>query len=114
MTDNITPQVPQTRAPMTASDIIRRLETVRTVYPAALGGDLDEEEAKELEALTAAVQAVELLEEIKKELRGECAACKFRERREYEYPCCDCVNDGEDDKWESRWPLGEEADHENK
>ncbi len=112
MTDNITPQA---RAPMTTSDIIRRLGGIRAVYPMALGNAIGEEEtAAGMEALTAAIQAVKLLEQFKAELRGECAACKFVERATYEPPCCDCFSDEEGDKWEFRWPLGEEADHENK
>lgn len=115
MTDNITPQVLQAKAPMTTEEIIGLLETVKIVYPVVLGNAVAEEEiAAELEALTAAIQAVGLLEQIEAELRGECAACENRETGGHCPACQECIEARCGINWEWRWPPREEADHENK
>ncbi|MCD7829737.1 MAG: hypothetical protein LUG58_04795 [Clostridiales bacterium] len=113
MTDNITPQAPQTKASMTTDEIINRLGQVMFTY-SRLTADVFSagEVARDKQALSAAVQAVELLEEIKKELHNNCYACA-RHCPTSENPCLACLDD-DGDHWEFRWPLGEEADHENK
>ncbi|MCD7757863.1 MAG: hypothetical protein LUH45_06785 [Clostridiales bacterium] len=111
MTDNITPQ---TRAPMTTKEVIDRLKQVSFTYSRLTAdGFSSKEVARDKQALTAAAQAVELLEEIKAELRGECSGCKSAKQKTYEPPCCDCLIGEGDDKWEFRWPLGK-AGHDEK
>ncbi|MCD8147527.1 MAG: hypothetical protein LUD84_09685 [Clostridiales bacterium] len=119
MTDNITPLAPQTRAPMTTKEIIDRLSQVSFTYSRLTADTFSAVEvARDKQALTAAVQAVEVLEEIKQDMHGYCVACKHKEKHTYEPPCADCAscypsNDAVD-HWEFRWPLGKEADHETR
>lgn len=79
---------------MKPDEIINGLNAVKEVY-----------QPKNAQAIDAAIQAVELLEEIKKELRGECCACAHRDCPVDEFPCRSCLRE----KWEFRWPLGEDA-----
>lgn len=99
---------------MTTDEIIRRLREVKAVYKAqttgmftadTVGGDMD--------AMDTAIQAVELLEGIKAELRGDCSGCKHENCPKTAYPCYTCIHEGRD-HWEFRWPLfpGKENPHE--
>ncbi|MCC8076268.1 MAG: hypothetical protein LIO95_10095 [Clostridiales bacterium] len=114
MTDNITPQGPQAKAPMTTDEIINRLGQVMFTSSQLTADTFSSKEvARDKQAMALAAQAVELLEEIKKELHDECCACAHHDCPACKNPCLDCIDDDGDHR-EFRWPLGEEADHENK
>lgn len=99
---------------MTTDEIIDRLNQVSFTYSRLTADTFSSKEvARDKQALTAAIQAVELLEEIKKELHNECCACAHNDCPVDENPCQDCLSDG-DDRWTFRWPLGGEAEHETR
>ncbi|MCD7887047.1 MAG: hypothetical protein LUG44_05445 [Clostridiales bacterium] len=96
---------------MTTKEIIDRLDSLLH-HPYLSDLCEDAEGTRETgQTLTAAIQAVELLEEIETELYDECYACAHHDCPACKNPCLACLDD-DGDHWEFRWPLGEEKHNE--